>query len=83
VEKPPRDGENPGLNLSQNWLRHLRESATKTSAALPCRSCRDRKICQLEELLWGHALESHPEKVPKDKEAQKKFRETLNYSKAR
>jgi len=77
MDKPPRDGKNAGLDLSQKWLRHLRESAAKTTVALPCRFCRDRKICQTEELLWAHVLETHPERVPKDKEAQEKFREML------
>lgn len=76
MDKPPRDGKNAGLDLSQKWLRHLRE-ATKTTVALPCRYCRDKKICQSEELLWAHVLETHPEKVPKDKEELDKFRERL------
>jgi hypothetical protein len=76
MDKPPRDSKNGGLDLSQKWLRHLRE-ATKTTVAFPCRFCRDRKICQSEELLWAHMLEVHPEMLPKDKEAQEKFRQTL------
>ena len=76
MDKPPRDAKNAGLDLSQKWLRHLRESA-KTTVAIPCRFCRDKKICQSEEILWAHVLDSHPEKVPNDKEAQEKLRETL------
>ena len=76
MDKPQRDGQNGGQDLSQKWLRHLREAA-KTTVALPCRYCRDRKICPTEGLLWAHVLEVHPEKVPKDKEAREKFRETL------
>lgn len=73
----PRDGQN-GLDLSQKWLRHLRE-ATKTTIALPCHYCRDKKILPSEEALLGHMLEVHPERVPskEDTEAFEKFKETL------
>lgn len=73
MDKPPRDSKRGSLDLSQKWLRHLRE-ATKTTATLPCRFCRDRKICQSEDQLWAHVLEEHPEKVPKDKGALEQFR---------
>jgi hypothetical protein len=79
MDKSARDGKITGLDLSQKWLRHLRE-ATKTTVALPCRFCRDHKILSSEALLWQHVLSEHLEKVPKEKEAQEKFRETLKSS---
>jgi hypothetical protein len=75
MDKSPRDAKNAGLDLSQKWLHHLRQAA-KTTLAHPCRFCKDR-IYQSEELLWAHITETHPDEVPRDKEAQEKFQETL------
>lgn len=49
-----------GLDLSQKWLRHLRET-TKTTVARPCQYCKDRKIFPSEEELKIHVRDIHSE----------------------
>jgi hypothetical protein len=66
------------LDLSQKWLRHLREAA-KTTVALYCRLCPDKKVWPSEEALVAHISDAHPEKVPskEDRDAYERFWKTL------
>lgn len=76
--KTTRDRPDKHLDLSQKWLRHLREAA-KTTVALPCFYCQDRRVLPSEEALLDHVLNTHPEKAPpkEDSEAFEKFKEAL------
>lgn len=66
------------FDLSQKWLRHLRET-TKTTVALPCHFCRDIKDLPSEEALVAHILDAHPEIVPRkeERDAYEKFWEAV------
>jgi hypothetical protein len=79
MESKARDRpDKKDLDLSQKWLRHLRE-ATKTTITLPCPHCQDHKILASEEALLNHIIHVHPEKIPpkEDSEAFDKFKESL------
>ena len=74
--KVPR--ERPDLDLSQKWLKHLREATRTTSAPPHCSFCKDQKAFSSEGALLAHILNAHPEKVPeKDTEEYVKFKESL------
>jgi hypothetical protein len=50
--------------LSQNWLRHLRDRP-KTTVALPCRYCRDKKVFLSNGALHQHMRDAHSDKTPR------------------
>jgi hypothetical protein len=73
----PRDnGGDRTLDLSQKWLRHLRET-TKTTVALPCRYCKDRKVFPSDKALFQHIRDKHPSEAPR-KESDRSAVETLD-----
>jgi hypothetical protein len=49
-------------DLSKEWLRHL-QGVRKTTVALPCDLCIDKKVWPSKDDLVAHALEKHSDKV--------------------
>lgn len=81
--EPKRTRDRPDkkdLDLSQKWLRHLREASTKTSpTTFPCHYCAGHDVHASEEALLNHVLHAHPEKAPprEDSAAFERFKENL------
>lgn len=70
------DPSRAGQDLSQKWLRHLRE-ASKVTATVCCDFCPNGKVFPTEEALATHIRELHPKQVLRGvhKDTYKKFSE--------
>src|SRR5450432_363269 len=74
-----RDRHEGNFDLSQKWLRHLRESAKSVVTLYNCPFCRDKKVLPDFDALYNHVLLEHANQAPpkEDREKTEKFKESL------